>query len=1529
VPTGSACDLFRRLLAWSSACIPAAIPVVLGLAGWLWDGPDVQAQALPLEVDWRLRGAWPGYPRGSGSVRVDGQYAYVAAGAGGLAIFDLSDPARPRMVGHYSPAMPWRLATGETEPAQGDRLPANQLSDFSVAEKSGSFVYVVSDYNGIDVIDVADPENPRRVGGYRGEPDAYFTDLQISGDHAYVLDYSLGLSVLDVRNPRRIFRSGRLAYAWADGTNFLGGNSLAVSNGLVMVAAGDKGLAVIDANPTQPMLLAFKRYSAFTHWSVAAAGSSAVQVVQSDNPHGVLVYDLSNPASPRPSQYFTFDFPWLPTLVRGHNDVFLFAGDGMALYRLPADGDPQNLGSYPSPDLPNPPWILSADFTDRLACVLSFDQGLQIVDITKPGVLPLLGSIDLSGDALDVASAGNRAVLADNTGGLRVVDVSDPAAPKLTSTLRTGYFSPRLVRAMESNRGVAADLHEVRTFDMEATNNLPRVFSTTNLIAGIDGQAGRLLVVGTSKGLQQGRFDVLDLAGTNAAVVRGTCALPDLMGYSVRIAGNLALVGGITNGLHVIDVEDPDAPKVIGHHVPANRTPGAIPLIADIAVAGQTAYLALGRDGLEVVDLADPTRPIAIRRVPLSGIAAQLHLSDGRLCVSCMDWGIKILDVTVPNHPALLDEIGTRGQARAAVRSGQHLLVANGPYGLAVLEAESAASRPPRILSPPESILAEPGATVRLEAVAAGVGPLSYRWRKNGQDLAETNQVLEIAALSAEAAGSYTVVVTGPGGQTESRPAWVALQTPAPLVSFSDSYPAPVVATNASGRGSTNNLHATLQPGEPRHARKLGGRSLWLQWQAPDDGIATFRTLGSGFDTLLAAYQGDLLTNLTELAANDDDATGFLTSEIRFNARAGARYHLAVAGYGLLGSALDVQFQGTRAYVVGSGQSLAIYDVRDPLAPVPEGVLSADWSGTRLEVIGHYVYVAAGEAGLRVVDVSQSGVPVEVTAYVPPGGTVSGVQVDATRAFLAAGAAGVQLLDISNPLAPALLGVWKGASPVRAVDFTGDLACVVEADEIVTVDWSSPGQPRALGRYGTGGNDIRMVGQHAFVATGTGLDILDVSDPETPVQTGSYTGSLVPALAIEVVSSTAYLALGDHGVEVIDVQDLAQPALSWHPPGVGYCHTVRSVGQVLYLANGEEGLAILDGSQPDRPVQFAGFRGGHGPVLLDWTLQPTQDRLPTITMQPPSATLAGLGRPLRLAVTAAPEGCHYQWFQHGQPLAGEIGTNLYRATAQPRDAGTYFVRITSPDGRDLDSHPAVVEVVDPPGLGRGTVDKFADLFDASTIAWTNLPAALASRPGSLMSSGHFTLYGDLRGSRRQPGEPTSCAPGTGASRWYYFQAPVGGFYRFDTSASATKTLVAVFTNRMALTLAACHSWSAADPDVKVTLRLDARQEAFVMVDGVGGDAGPFQIKVPETTVLLPRPVDWQIDADRRLVVTYPTTGSSAVDWEIHVLDQIGTGVPTVRVVHPNTWPNWQFRDPEPANARSRFFFITLPETTNP
>src|SRR5262245_62081586 len=77
-----------------------------------------------------------------------------------------------------------------------------------------------------------------------------------------------------------------------------------------------------------------------------------------------------------------------------------------------------------------------------------------------------------------------------------------------------------------------------------------------------------------------------------------------------------------------------------------------------------------------------------------------------------------------------------------------------------------------------------------------------------------------------------------------------------------------LTGTNVNTTGA--NVDATKEPGEPNHANRAGGKSVWWRWTAPGNGEVMVDTIGSSFDTLLGVYTGTSVSNLTMVAGNDD-----------------------------------------------------------------------------------------------------------------------------------------------------------------------------------------------------------------------------------------------------------------------------------------------------------------------------------------------------------------------------------------------------------------------------------------------------------------------------------------------------------------------------------------------------------------------------------------------------------------------------------------------------------------------------------
>ena len=124
----------------------------------------------------------PGF---ANSVDVIGDFAYVAAGAGGLQIVDVSNRAQPAIVASRA-------------------LPGNANDVVVVNQRA----YVAAGSAGLQIVDVSNPLAPVVVGSIATGNVAW--DVVVKGTRAYVASGTAGLKVIDVSNPAAPVQIGAL-----------------------------------------------------------------------------------------------------------------------------------------------------------------------------------------------------------------------------------------------------------------------------------------------------------------------------------------------------------------------------------------------------------------------------------------------------------------------------------------------------------------------------------------------------------------------------------------------------------------------------------------------------------------------------------------------------------------------------------------------------------------------------------------------------------------------------------------------------------------------------------------------------------------------------------------------------------------------------------------------------------------------------------------------------------------------------------------------------------------------------------------------------------------------------------------------------------------------------------------------------------------------------------------------------------------------------------------------------------------------
>lgn len=173
---------------------------------------------------------------------------------------------------------------------------------------------------------------------------------------------------------------------------------------------------------------------------------------------------------------------------------------------------------------------------------------------------------------------------------------------------------------------------------------------------------------------------------------------------------------------------------------------------------------------------------------------------------------------------------------------------------------EAAGPSAPAISTQPASQSAPLGGDATFTVVASGTAPLTYQWRKNGENLADaTAATLTLAGVTANDAGDYTVVVTNSVGSVTS--AVATLTTFAPI--------APSITTPPQSQSATLGGSVTFS------VAAGGTAPLSYRWQKNGADVAGATASNYTLTSLQASDAADYRVVVTNLAgsATSDVAT--------------------------------------------------------------------------------------------------------------------------------------------------------------------------------------------------------------------------------------------------------------------------------------------------------------------------------------------------------------------------------------------------------------------------------------------------------------------------------------------------------------------------------------------------------------------------------------------------------------------------------------------------------------------------------
>ena len=243
------------------------------------------------------------------------------------------------------------------------------------------------------------------------------------------------------------------------------------------------------------------------------------------------------------------------------NQAYLVSGRSLTVVDISNPAAPRQGGTHTFPDKI---WGVRAAGSLLYAAVDKF--GLGILDVSQASAPTLRGSLKTPGQSKSVALVGSMALVADHMSGVNFIDVSDPAKPQA----RGDFFLDGYARAVASSGSIAVAVDSptgVYVFDLSKPSKLEPISTQQSAerpgsveLSETPGGAGRRLAVLIGSGALQ-IYDVTDpLKPTKAATFRTPSGRP----LDVALRGDTAFVADSTAGLQVVDLSTPAAPKIVG-----------------------------------------------------------------------------------------------------------------------------------------------------------------------------------------------------------------------------------------------------------------------------------------------------------------------------------------------------------------------------------------------------------------------------------------------------------------------------------------------------------------------------------------------------------------------------------------------------------------------------------------------------------------------------------------------------------------------------------------------------------------------------------------------------------------------------------------------------------------------------------------------------------------------------------------------------------------------------------------------------